>query len=144
MSKPPTSFFDFYFFFLFKSFHQCSSANRRGLILALANIGNQHPVWIFCHGFPGSHQWFHCQLHSNLPTKTGINSTGQTNSHCLFTIMSTQKRAPSNFAFQACQGLIEILNIKKALLNPCMKFKIFLAQRLLLRHYESDIYNNYS
>ena len=62
-------------YFFSKSFHQCSSANRRGLILALANIGNQHPVWIFCHGFPGPHQWFHCQLHSNLPTETGINYT---------------------------------------------------------------------
>ena len=33
---------------------------------------------------------------------------------------------------------------KMALLNPCMKFKFFLAKRLLLRHYESAIYKKYS
>ena len=33
---------------------------------------------------------------------------------------------------------------KMTLLNACMKFKIFFAKRLLLRHYESAIYKKYS
>ena len=33
-------------------------------------------------------------------------------SHCLITIMNTQKRATSNFALQACQGFIGTLNKK--------------------------------
>ena len=32
---------------------------------------------------------------------------------------------------------------KMALLNPCMKFKIFLAKSILLKHYENDNKTNF-